>query len=81
MEEESAAPPKKRRPAGVWLAVVAGEHSTAQYVVGRSSEECCGWRISCCLVDCWLCCCLAAGRGWMHGGPCLYEPTPAMSGR
>ena len=43
-------------------------------------------KISCCLVDCWLCCCLTAGRGWTHyananahyasanaqyGGPCL----------
>ena len=28
-----------------------------------------------CLTDCWLC--LTAGRGWTHGGPCLYEPTPA----
>ena len=37
--------------------VFAGEHSTAQYVVGCSSGECCGW-ICCCLVDCWLCLCL-----------------------
>ena len=21
------------------------------------------------------------GRGWTHGGPCLYEPTWAVSGR
>lgn len=30
------------RPAGIWLAVFAGEHSTAHYVVSRSSEEYCG---------------------------------------
>ena len=30
------------RPASVWLAVLTGKHSTAQYVPGRSSEECWG---------------------------------------
>ena len=79
----AALPSKKRprragrlRPAGVWLAVFAGELRAAQYVVGRNSEEC--W-ISCCLVDCWLCLSLAARHGWTHGGSCLHEPNPAMS--
>ena len=31
-----------------------------------------------CLVCCLLCLCLTAGRGWMHGGQCMYEATPAM---
>ena len=40
---QEAAPARRLGPAkSVWLAVFAGEHSTAQYVVGRSSEECCG---------------------------------------
>ena len=34
--------PRRLRPAGVWLAVFADKHSTAQYVVGHRSEECCG---------------------------------------
>ena len=24
---------------------------------------------------------LDTGACWMHGGPCLYEPTPGMFGR
>ena len=28
-----------------------------------------------------LCLWWTAGRGWTHGGRCLYEPAPAMSGR
>ncbi|PNW81560.1 hypothetical protein CHLRE_06g251683v5 [Chlamydomonas reinhardtii] len=34
----AAAPARRLRPAGVYFAVCAGEHSTAQYMVGRTQQ-------------------------------------------
>ena len=53
---QEAAPARRLRPAGVWLAVFAGKQSTAQ----------------CLLALCWLYLCLIPGPDWTYGGPCLY---------
>ena len=72
----------RRRPrSGAGAQVEAGRlmvFAAAKRVVGRSSEDFCGYRITCRLVVLiWLCLFLIAGRGWTNGGRCLYKPAPA----
>ena len=51
------------------VAVFAGELSVGRCVV----------RMYRCLVCCLLYMCLTMGRGWTHGGRCLYEPPLASN--